>query len=176
MEQRVVQLQHLPPVERVVPVNQPHNFPIRTLFMDLFVNVLHGLLVGRVDDDFDFVFGDGLVAQVLLDVVASAVGGVVVDVHDVVISVILHEHGVEVAEVQAGFDVVVRGHNDAEAELVVFVGFDLVVFIVVSLFHLHNASDGCFLGSLVLIERRHFDIDVSVKIHIMRELGQKHSP
>ena len=52
--------------------------------------------------------------EVFLHELAGFVGGGVVDVDDVVVVVVLHEQGVQVAQVQAGGDVVVGWDHDAE--------------------------------------------------------------
>lgn len=52
-----------------------------------------------VDNDLDFALWDAFFLDIPFDVIAGAVGGVVVDVDYVVVGVVLHEEGVQVAKV-----------------------------------------------------------------------------
>jgi hypothetical protein len=146
VEERIVQLEHLSSVKRVITVDEPDDFAICTFFMYFFKNVLHGFLVYVVDNDFDFVLGNVFLLDVLFDKVSSLVRGVVINVHDVVILVILHEEGVEISEVKSVFNIVVRRHYDAEPELMIFVIFDVVMLIIEFFFHLHDFFDSLCFG------------------------------
>lgn len=76
---------------------------------------MHGLHLFLIADDLVVVLRDGgLVEEVLGDELAGAVGGAVIDDHDVVVGVVLHDDGADVAEVPALGLVVVGGHHDAE--------------------------------------------------------------
>lgn len=75
--------------------------------MNAQVDVVQSFLVFLVDDDFDVFLGNVPFLQVLFDELASLVRRAVVDVHDVVVFVVLHEDRVEVSEIKTTFDVVV---------------------------------------------------------------------
>ncbi len=141
MEERIVQFEHLSSVKRVITVNEPDDFAIRTFFVDFFKNVLHGFLVYIVDNDFDFVLGNVFFLDVFFDKISSLVRGVVINVHDVVILIILHEEGVEISEVKFGFYVVVRGYKNAEPELGILVLVDVIFLLVIRLFELDDILD-----------------------------------
>ena len=83
--------------------------------MDFFENVLHGFFVDVVDDNFDFVLWNLFLLKVLLNKLTCFVRRVIIDVHDVVVLVVLHEHGIKVSEVKFGFDIVVRRNNNTES-------------------------------------------------------------
>jgi hypothetical protein len=91
MKKGVVQFQDLPSIEGIISVDQAHNFSVWALFVDFLVNVLHGLFVDIINDYFDFVLWNLLLLEVFLNKLACFVGRVIIDVHDVVVLVVLHE-------------------------------------------------------------------------------------
>jgi hypothetical protein len=115
MKKGIVQFEDLHSIEGIIPVNEAHDFSVRALFVDFFVNVLHGFFVDFIDDDFDFVLRNLLLLKVFLNELACFVRRVIIDVNDVVILVVLHEHGIKISEVKFSFDIVVRRDDDTES-------------------------------------------------------------
>jgi hypothetical protein len=144
--------------------------------MYFFKNVLHGFLVYVVDNDFDFVLGYVFILDVLFDKVSSLVRGVIINVHDVIILVILHEEGVEISEVKFGFDVVVRGYKNAEPELGILVLADVIFLFVIRLFELDDILDDFDLLKWIILKRGELNIDISMKVDVMYELGKENGP
>lgn len=139
--------------------------------MNSIVNVVHGFLVLVIDEHLDFVRGDAALLDIFFDVFASLVWGGVIDVDDMVVLVVLHENGVEVAEVQAGLDVFVGGDKEAETQLVVVVPAELVEGLVIKLFIIHDLPDGSFLILQAFIEGRQLNLNFPTKINTMHQLG-----
>ena len=167
MKKGIVKFEDLPSIEGVVPVNEAHDFSVRALFVDFFVNVLHGFFVDFIDDDFDFVLRNLLLLKVLLNELACFVRRVIIDVHDVVILVVLHEHGIKVPEVKSVFNIIVRRNNNTESKLMFFIAFDVVVLIKELFFHFHDFFDCIFFGLFTKVKWRHLDIYITMKIDIM---------
>ena len=173
MKKGIVQFQDLPSIEGVVSVNQAHDFSVWTLFVDFFENVLHGFFVDVVDDNFDFVLWNLLLLKVLLNKLTCFVRRVIIDVHNVIVLVVLHEHGIKVSEVKFGFDIVVRTNNNTESQWCILILTDGIFLFVVGLLKVDNFLDNSGFFKWIVLKRRELDIDVSMKINVMNELGKE---
>ena len=79
-----------------------------------------------VDNDFDNVRRNLLLVNILLNVLDCLIWGVVVNVDDFVVLVVLHEYGVQVTKIEAVANVVIGRDYDAEWKLLLFIFGDLI--------------------------------------------------
>ncbi len=99
MKDGIVETQNLPSIKRIVPVNQAHDVSIATVLMYAFVNVLKSLFINRVYDDLNLILGYLFLSYVLSNKVARFLWGMIVNVDDLVILIVLHKEGVQVSSI-----------------------------------------------------------------------------
>lgn len=121
MEECVIKFEDLPSAEWVVSVNESNNLSIGALFMYFFVDVLHGLFVDVVDDDFDFFLWNALLFDILFDKLTSFIRWMIIDVDNMIIWVLLHKNRVKISEIKFRFIIVVWWYNDAEPQLEILI-------------------------------------------------------
>lgn len=90
---------HLCAHKCIIPINQHNNLALFTMPMNRIIDIFQGKHIFLVDNDLDLALWDAFFLYISFDVVAGAVRGVVVDVDYVVVGVVLHEEGVQVAKV-----------------------------------------------------------------------------
>ena len=113
--------------------------------MDTVVNVVQCLFVDIVDVNLYFFIRDVFVFEVLFHEFACLVGRSIINIHNVVILIVLHEDRVQISQIKLRFDVFVGRDKNTESELVFVVLAQLVEGFVIQLFILHYLFDGLCL-------------------------------
>lgn len=88
---RVEQFKYLSSIKGVVPVHNTDDLSIFAVSVDCFINVLHGFFVNIINDDFDFLFWNIFIINILVNKVAGIIMGIVIYVDDMIVLVVLHE-------------------------------------------------------------------------------------
>ena len=140
---------HLTPDQLVVAVGDQEDLLRTAVLLGCHAEVGHRPLLYLVLDDGVARRGQtGLVAgEVLLDLIAGAVGAGVVDEDDVVVGVVLHEHGADVFDVEVVLGVVVARNDNTEGQFGVLT--DVVLSFIVLLF---KESEGRHFIEILIFE------------------------
>lgn len=166
----IIQPQHLPTNESIIPINQHSNFPSLTMVMYGIVYIIQCKDVLLVYDDFNFLGRNLFLLYVCLDILSCQVGWGVIYVYYVVVVVVLHENWVQVAKIKSAVDVLVRWSDQAEGQLWVHV-LQEWVFRVIQLFL--GIQDLFYLQLFLLVSliiRSHLYLNLTLKINIMHHI------
>jgi len=111
------------------------------------------------------------IPQILLHKLACLVRRGVINVHHVVVCVVLHENGVQVAEIQLRFYVVIRGYKQTKTQLIRTITAQVIKLFVVCFLLFHDFLDRLTLGLFILVEGSQFDCNLSLKVYVMHKLS-----
>jgi len=101
--------------------------------MDPHVEIIHCLFVFLVNDYLNVLLRNFLFFEILIDKLSSLIWRTIINVNNVIVVVVLHENRIQISEVKAAFNVIIRRSNDTERKFLLSIEIDVILIIVVLL-------------------------------------------